>query len=243
MVVLAWQRLGQVRRLSIAVVRLLVQMLLLGLVLQWVFDARNPWLVVAVGIGMLAASAHTAGSRQRRGTSGTSGLRAEAFLTMGIAAIVTMTVAIRLSLRVEPWYDPATVVPLLGMILGNSVNGLSLGAERLESELRAERDRVELRLALGASTRQAATPALRAAAAAALTPTINSMMIAGIVSVPGMMTGQLLAGAPLAAALRYQILIYFLLSGTVGLSTLLLLAIRLRRYFTPAHQLRTEELA
>jgi len=237
--VLAWQRLGQVRPLIVAAARLVIQISVLGLVLQWVIDARNPWLVVAVAVGMLAASAQAVGRRQRQGTWV---LRTEAFFTMAIGATVVMAVGTRLALRLETWYEPNTVIPLLGMILGNSVNGLALAAERLENDLRAERDRVELRLALGATALQAATPALRSAVAAALTPTINGMMIAGIVSVPGMMTGQILAGAPVAAALRYQILIYFLITGTVGISTLLLLAIRLRRYFTRAHQLRPETL-
>src|SRR5262249_13704376 len=119
---------------------------------------------------------------------------------------------------------------------------VSLAAERLESELRADRDRVELRLALGATARQSALPALRAAVRAALTPITNNMMIAGIVAIPGMTTGQLLAGAPVETALRYQILIYLGITGTAGLSMLILLGLRLRRYFTPAHQLRADRL-
>jgi UDP-glucose/iron transport system permease protein len=234
---LAIVRLGQVRRMSIAVVRLIVQITLLGLVLQGIFAAQNPWLVLAIALGMLAASAQAVGARQRKGTWL---LRLEAFGTMALGAAVVMAVGTRLAMRVEPWYAPETIVPLLGMILGNSLNGVALGAERLESELRAERDRVELRLALGASARQAAAPALRAATAAAFTPTINSMMIAGIVAVPGLMTGQILAGADVSDALRYQIFIYFLIAGTVGISTLILLELRLRRFFTPAQQLRGE---
>src|SRR5690606_8868152 len=131
---------------------------------------------------------------------------------------------------------------LLGMVLGNSVNAVALAVERLESELRADQDRVELRLALGATARRAAHPALRAAIGAGLTPVINGMMIAGIVAIPGMTTGQILAGADVGVALRYQVLIYFGIAGTVGLSTLMLLAIRLRRYFTPHDQLRRDRL-
>jgi putative ABC transport system permease protein len=234
-VVLAWRRLGQVRPLAIASVRLVLQLLLLGVVLQWVIETKDPYLVVAVALLMLAASAHAVGARQKRGTWA---LRLEAFCAMALGAFVVMFVGTRLSLGIQPWYDPATLVPLLGMILGNSVNGVALAAERLESDLRAERDRIELRLALGATARQAAAPALRAAVSAALTPTINSMSIAGIVAVPGMMTGQILAGARVGDALRYQILIYFLIAGTVGISTLTLLGVRLRRYFTRADQLR-----
>ncbi|MBX6312243.1 MAG: iron export ABC transporter permease subunit FetB [Isosphaeraceae bacterium] len=239
LVVLAARGLGQVRPLTIALMRLVVQLWLLGMVLGWVFEVRNPWLIGAIALGMLAASAHAVASRQVRDTWG---LRLEAFGSIVIGSAIVMAVTLRLALRLEPWYEPRTVVPLLGMVLGNSVSGVALAAERLESELRAERDRVELRLALGATARQAALPALRAAVRAALTPTINNMMIAGIVSIPGMMTGQLLAGADVATALRYQILVYLAIEGTVGISTLILLWLRLRRYFTAAHQLRAEAL-
>jgi|SRR5579864_1622620 len=240
MAALAWQRLGQIRRMAVAIVRMLVQVMLLGVVLEAVFASGNPWVVALVALVMLAASAYSVSARQQRGSWA---LRLQAFGSMALGAAVTMIVGTRLALGVEPWYDPRTIVPIVGMVLGNSLNGVSLGAERLESELRAERDRIELRLALGATARQAAAPALRAAIAAALRPTINSMMVAGIVSVPGMMTGQILAGAPVGDALRYQLLIYFMLAGTVGISTLVLLAIRLHGYFTPAHQLRHEALA
>ena len=119
---------------------------------------------------------------------------------------------------------------------------VALAAERFESDLKADRDLVELRLSLGATARQAATPALRSSISAGLSPIINNMMIAGIVAIPGMTTGQLLAGADVGEAIRYQILIYLGIGATVTLSVLILLAIRLRRYFTPAHQLRREAL-
>jgi putative ABC transport system permease protein len=83
-------------------------------------------------------------------------------------------------------------------------------------------------------------PAMRAAVRAGLTPIINNMMIAGIVAIPGMTTGQILAGADVLDAVRYQVLIYMGITATATLSTLILLAIRLRRHFTPAHQLREE---
>lgn len=235
--VLAWQRLGQVRKLMIATLRLVVQISLLGLVLQAVFAVENPALVALVAFIMLAAAASAVGTRQKRGSWV---LRLESFAAMGLGTAIAVAVGTRLALEVEPWYEARTLVPIIGMVLGNSLNGVALGAERLDNDLRAERDRVELRLALGASARQAAAPALRAAVAAALTPTINSMTIAGIVAVPGLMTGQVLAGANVGDALRYQILIYFMIAATVGISTLVLLAARLRRYFNAAQQLRIE---
>lgn len=239
MAILRLNRLGQVRSLAVAVCRLVAQMILLGQVLSWVFAVRSPWVTSAAALLMLSASAHAVSSRRRGGWS----LRWESFASMAIGATIVMAAAIKLSLRVEPWYEPSTVLPILGMILGNSVSGVSLAAERLESELRADRDRIELRLSLGATVRQAAHNALRAGVAAALTPTINSMSIAGIVAIPGMMTGQILAGADVSVALRYQILLYILIEGTVATAALILLYLRLRRYFTKAWQLRVDAFA
>ena len=157
---------------------------------------------------------------------------------MTVGATVTMGVSVALALHLRPWYHASTFIPLLGMILGNSVTGVSLAAERLASDLKADRDLVEQRLALGATSRQASMPALRAAVRASLTPILNNMSIAGIVSIPGMTTGQILAGADVIEAVRYQIMIYLGITATATISTLILLALRLRRYFTPAHQLR-----
>lgn len=236
---LATLQLGQVRPLVIALVRLTVQLTLLGFVLHWLFETKSPVIVGAVATIMLLASAHTVGSRLK---GGGWALRLEAFASMGIATALMISVSLRLALRPEPWYSARTAIPLLGMILGNSVTAVALAAERFVSDLKAERDRVELRLALGASSLQAATPALRSAVRAALTPIINNMMIAGIVAIPGMTTGQLLAGAKVDDAVRYQVLIYLGITGTVTLSTIALLFLRLRHYFTPWAQLRLDAL-
>lgn len=238
-VLLAVLRLGQVRPLLIALVRLTIQLSLLGLVLNWLFRTTTPAVVGAVATVMLLASAHTVGSRLKGG--GWS-LRIESFVAMGMATALIMVVSLRMALRPDPWFSPQTVIPLLGMILGNSVTAVALAAERFESDLKSERDRIELRLALGASSLQAATPALRAAIRASLTPIINNMMIAGIVAIPGMATGQLLAGAKVDDAVRYQVLIYLGITGVVILSTISLLFVRLRHYFTAWAQLRTESL-
>jgi len=237
MILLAALQLGQVRPVLVSIVRMVLQLMLLGVVLEWVFRARTPAIVGAIALVMLLVSSHTVASRLK---GGGWALRFEAFVVMAAGLTIVLAVSLRVSLRVEPWYEPRVVVPLLGMILGNSVTSVALAAERLESDLRADRDRVELRLSLGASTWGAAAPSLRSAVRAALTPVVNNMMIAGIVAIPGMTTGQLLVGAAVSDAIRYQILIYLGISGTVAISTLALLGIRLRHYFTPNAQLRIE---
>ncbi len=232
---LAWSGLGQVRPLAIATTRLVVQMAMLAIVLRLIIAADHPALVLAIALLMLALAAQAVGSRHPRGRWA---LRVEAFGSMLVGSAIVMAVSVRLALRVEPWYDPQTVIPMLGMILGNCVSAVALAAERLESGLKLDRDLVELRLGLGATARQAATPALRAAVAAGLAPILNNMTIAGIVAIPGMTAGQLLIGADVGRATRYQILLYLAIAATVVVSVLLLLALRLRRYFTPDHQLR-----
>ena len=235
MALLAWLRLGQVGPMAVATIRLVVQLWLLAIVLKAIFTTNSPWVVMATATFMLAVAAHTVGARQARDRWL---IRFEALAAMGIGVALTMAVSVALALHLRPWYHAATFIPLLGMILGNSVTGVSLAAERLASDLRADRDLVEQRLALGATSRQAAMPALRAAVRASLTPILNNMSIAGIVSIPGMTTGQILAGADVLEAVRYQIMIYLGITVTATVSTLILLAVRLRRYFTPAHQLR-----
>ncbi len=237
MAVLAARGLGQTRPLAVALLRLVVQIALLGYVLEWIFARSSPLTSISAALAMLLFSASTVAARGSTDRSELWGLRLEAFVAILIGVCFTMGFALRLALHVEPWYSTRVLVPLLGMVLGNSVHGVSLAVERLGSEIAGDRDRIELRLALGASARQAALPALRAAVKAGLTPMINGMMIAGIVSVPGMATGQILAGSNVGTALRYQVLVYFLISGTVAVSVMVILGIRMRKYFNQDDQL------
>lgn len=235
---LAWRGLGQVRPMIVATARLIAQMMLLAVAFKAIVAADSPVVVLGVAGLMLATAAHAVGTRlapRRRGSA-----RIEAFAAMGLGSALVVAVSSRLALGVEPWYDARVILPLLGMILGNSVTAVALAAERLDADLDADRDLVERRLALGASARQAAAPALRAAVAAGLTPIINNMMIAGIVAIPGMTTGQILAGADVGSAVRFQILMYLGIGGTTTLAVQLLLWSRLRRAFTPADQLRRD---
>ena len=234
---LAAFRLGQTRAMVVATVRLVVQLMLLALVLGGIVAADSPALVVGVAVVMLAVAAHAVGSRQP-GQQGVGRLRVEAFGSLVIGALVVIAVSVRLALHVTPWYDPRTVLPMLGMILGNTVTAISLAAERFAADLKRDRDLIELRLSLGATARQAATPALQAAVRASLSPILNNMSLAGIVAIPGMTTGQLLAGADVGQAIRYQILLYFGIAATVTFGVLILLALRFRRAFTADHQFR-----
>jgi len=238
-VLLAVRRLGQVSALVIAAIRMAGQLMLLGLVLAFVFESDHPGIVGLVALVMLSASAQAVGARQER-PSWT--IRLEGFAAMAVSAGLALAVSTRLALGVEPWYESSVVVPLMGMILGNSVNGVALAADRYDSELRSTADLIERRLALGASSRQASRPALRVAVRAGLTPILNSMTIAGLVAIPGLMTGQLLAGVDPRSALRYQVMTYLAIATASGFGVLALLGLRARHAFTADHQLRRDFL-
>jgi putative ABC transport system permease protein len=139
---------------------------------------------------------------------------------------------------VDPWYDPRYLIPIGGMILGNAMTGASLAGERFQGELRARVDEVETLLALGFSGLEAVRDLYRSAIRAAMIPTINAMLAVGIVQLPGMMTGQILSGTSPLIAVKYQALVMLMITCAVALSSFLFLRLALRRYLTPAHQLR-----
>jgi putative ABC transport system permease protein len=137
---------------------------------------------------------------------------------------------------VEPWYSPQHAVPILGMILGNTLSGISLGLDRLGGELSARRTQVETLLALGATRWEAAREPIRQAVRTGMIPIVNAMMVVGIVSLPGMMTGQLLAGIAPVHAVKYQIVIMFLIASATALGVVSAVLLSYFRLFNDEHQ-------
>ena len=128
------------------------------------------------------------------------------------------------------------------MILGNTLNGVSLGLERLGSELASKPEQVDTLLALGATRWEAARSAVQQAVRTGMIPTINTMLVVGLVSLPGMMTGQLIAGQDPSQAARYQIMIMFLIAAGTSMGTVGVVLMGFRRLFTADHQFRPQRL-
>jgi putative ABC transport system permease protein len=237
---LSWRlRLGLGRDLVIAGARMVVQLLLVGLILGWVFSLQSPWLVLGIALAMTFLAAQSAAQRSPRRYHL---LLLDSFVAILTSSFLVTGVALDAILRIEPWYLPQYVVPVLGMVLGNSLTGVSLATERFTSTLATERDRVESLLALGAPRREAVRGPQREALRAGLIPTINSMAVMGVVSLPGMMTGQILAGADPSMAVRYQIVIMFVIACATTLACVLWLELAFRRLFDSQHRLRAERL-
>jgi putative ABC transport system permease protein len=145
-------------------------------------------------------------------------------------------------IRIHPWYEPQYAIPILGMILGNTLTGVSLGIERMTQELTSGRNTIEMILALGGSRWEAAQDAIRQAVRAGMIPTLNQMTVVGIVSLPGMMTGQVLAGESPVDAVRYQIVIMFLIAASSALGTVGAVLLTYRRLFSVGHRFLRERL-
>lgn len=212
-----WLSLRITRRILVASLRSVIQLSLLGLLLRWVFDLDRPAIVVAV----MAAMALIAGFEAVRRT----GHRVPGILPLSLLVTLVSSMAValygtQLVLRVSPWYSPRYLIPILGMILGNSLNGISLGLDSALGAFRNERERVEMLLAHGASRTEASRDVVRNAIRTGMIPILNTMIAAGLISIPGMMTGQILSGEEPHAASAYQIFILFCIAGAVALGTL-----------------------
>ncbi|MDK1022059.1 MAG: iron export ABC transporter permease subunit FetB [Candidatus Hydrogenedentes bacterium] len=232
-------RLGLERRLALASVRTVVQLLLIGYVLKWVFEhSSSMTLLLAMALMMIAAS-RAAVARPSRTFSGATG---RAFGTLVLCGLATTFSVTELVIGVEPWYEPRYVIPLLGMVLGNALTGISLSMDHMLERLAEQGTVVEMELAHGATRWEAARDVLRDATRRGLIPIVNTMMVVGIVSLPGMMTGQILAGADPLLAVKYQIVVMFMIAAATSLACILMVLLVYGRLFNAKHQLLANEI-
>jgi len=221
--------LGIEKSLAVATVRTYLQLFILGLVLRWVFGIDSPWLVLAMLLLMVAAAAQTI---VRRAPDAPPGIFGSSFVSMLVTGFIVTFAVTGLVVQVEPWYRAQYVIPIAGMVLGNSMNGIALSLERMFADLDLRAEELLALVALGATPWEAAGPSVRKAISAALIPTINSMAAAGIVFIPGMMTGQILAGADPLAASAYQIVVMLMVSAATALGSVVAVMLTFRRRFS-----------
>jgi putative ABC transport system permease protein len=233
--------LGLERQLAIATLRMIVQLLLVGLVLEVLFSLVSPLWTGLAALAMLLFAGREIMARQERRLTGfwAYGLGTSCML---VAATLVTMFALVVQVSPDPWYHPRYSLPLLGMVLGNTMTGISLGLHTLTTGLTRDRAAVEARLALGATRYEAVLPVSRAAMRTALMPIINSMAATGLVALPGMMTGQILAGADPVQAVKYQILVMFLIAGGTGLGATSAVMAGGRRLTDARHRLRLDRL-
>jgi putative ABC transport system permease protein len=220
-------RLGVHRQILVAALRMVVQLAVVGVVLRYVFATASPAATAAVVLFMIAAATREVATRPRERLKRHMNYQISAAV-VACAGFATVLLALTTAVRPDPWYAPRYAIPLMGIVLGSVLNAASLALDGILDGVVRERGRIEARLALGATFRDAIGPLVRSAIRRGMIPVANQMSAAGIITLPGIMTGQLLAGMDPMEAVKYQILLMFLLAGASGMASVgaALLAVR-----------------
>ncbi len=239
---LSWQlQLGIGRSLLIAAARSTVQLSLLGLILKVLFEQTHVLLIGLMALVMLSVAGYEVMARQQRRFRGLWGYGLGT-VSMFLSSFTITFMALTTVIQVEPWYQPQYLIPLLGMLLGNTMSGISIALDNLTRNTWERRRVIEARLMLGHEWQQAIGEIRHQALRSGLIPIINAMTAAGIVSLPGMMTGQILGGSPPMEAAKYQLMILFLIAAGSGLGSLAAVWAGSRRLFDERQRLRLDRL-
>jgi len=238
----SWRmRLGVSSQLLVAGVRTTIQLLLIGLVLKALFANADLGWVIIMAVVMLLAAGREVVARQQRKLKGAWGFGV-GVSSMFVSTFVITIFSLVIIIGVEPWYEPQYSIPLLGMMLGNTMNGIALSMDRLLHSCWQQRDMIEARLLMGHSRDDAIGSIRKESMRTGMMPMINAMAAAGIVSLPGLMTGQILSGTAPLEAVKYQILIMFMITAGAGFGTLVAVQLTSRRLFDERHRLRLDHL-
>jgi len=240
--VLTWYlRLGMSQRLVVAGIRTVVQLLLLGIILKYLFESSHPLLIGLITLVMLAVAGREVMARQQRPFIGLWGYGLGT-ISMFISSFTITLFSLNLVVNPEPWYLPQYSIPLLGMMLGNTMTGVALTLDNLTNQAWQQRAIIEQRLMLGDDWHTAIKDISRQSLRTGLIPIVNAMAAAGIISIPGMMTGQVLAGSSPFDAAKYQILIMFMITAGTGFAAVIASWLGAKRLFDERHRLRLERL-
>ena len=226
-----WRRSELEEDIAVAVVRSAVQLIAIGYVIQAIFDEDSLLLVIGLIVIMVLFGAFTARRRAKRVPNAFVPL----LVALGTAGALTLGLVVALGIF-EP--EPRYLVPVGGMVVGNSMTAAAVALNRLGDEMSDRSREIEATLALGATSTQAAAPSLRRSLRSGTIALVDSTKTTGLIFFPGTMVGMLLAGADPIDAVRLQLILLWVLLGSVALSALIATTLAYRNFFTPAHQLR-----
>ncbi|MYL46753.1 iron export ABC transporter permease subunit FetB [Virgibacillus halodenitrificans] len=218
----------------ISTLRMTLQLILVGYILIYIFDHPHPLLTVGIILFMLGFAIFNV--YQRTKATIQLPLKKMIALAMVIGISISLTYMMLIVLQLDPWYDPQIFIPIGGMIIGKTMTGVALGVNNLIHGMRDQKDKVEGALMLGASPKQAAKSIINEAFDSAMLPTINAMVGMGIVFLPGMMTGQIIAGQQPVTAVKYQIAVMLGVAGTVSITVLIFLHLAYKSFFNEQKQ-------
>ncbi|MCG8542546.1 MAG: iron export ABC transporter permease subunit FetB [Clostridia bacterium] len=223
------------KEILISALRMTLQLILVGYILVYLFENINPLYTILVIIIMEIFAIYNIFKRTK--TKLSKPLKKIIAISMLLGTLSSILYFLFIVVNISPWYDPRYFIPISGMIIGNSMTGISLGVTRLVDGMHTQKHLVESALMLGATPRMAAKKIVNNAFDSAILPTINSMVGMGIVFLPGMMTGQILSGISPITAIEYQIAIMLGILGSVSLTVILFINLGYKTFFNGKSQL------
>lgn len=230
-----WQKLGLDRDIVIGVVRAVVQLFIVGYLLKYIFRVNNFWLTLAM-MGFIIFNA--AWNAKKRGPGRGPGIDhalAISLLAIFVSTGVTLGVLV-LSGAIK--FVPSQMIPISGMIASNSMVAIGLAYRSLNSQFHDQRQGVLERLALGAGLLDASIAIVREAIRTGMSPTIDSAKTVGLVNLPGMMSGLIFAGVDPVRAIKYQIMVTFMLLSATSLGSIIACYLAYRNFYNEQKQLK-----
>jgi putative ABC transport system permease protein len=227
----AWQRMQVETDMAVAAVRAFVQLTAIGYVIKLIFDSQRLLFVFVLIAAMVLFGAFTAQRRARR----VPGAFWPLLVALGLAGAATLGLVVVLGV-----FEPTArfLVPVGGMVIGNSMTAAAVALNRLGDDVAASEREIEATLAVGATSAQAVRPIVRRSLRSGVIPLIDSTKTTGLIFFPGTMVGMLLAGAAPVDAVRLQLILLYVLLGSVAIAALVAVLLAQRAFFTASHQLR-----
>lgn len=227
-IISALLQLGLLKSLVWGTVRAFIQLSLIGYILTYVFKWNTLLVIIPLILLMCWVASREATKRIKNAPADPG---AVTFLSLLASTFIVGLIVVVVIISPEPWYSARIMIPIFGMLLGNSMNAIALSLDRMYSDVAAHAEEVEQMLCFGATPWEAVAVHIKNALAAGMTPTINSLMVVGIVSLPGMMTGQILAGMDPQSAVRYQFVVQIMVAASVAIGCLLMIGLCYKKMF------------
>ncbi|MFC4388345.1 ABC transporter permease [Gracilibacillus marinus] len=236
LIIVRWRKIPREKEIIIATLRMTVQLILVGYVLTFVFENEHWSYSIIILVLMEVFAVYNIYKRTKKKLS--TVLKKIIAFAMVSGTLFSFFYFNFIVIQFAPWYDPRYFIPIAGMLIGNSMTGITLGVNALVEGFTSRKKEVEAALMLGATPNVASKTIVNHAFDSAILPTINSMVGMGIVFLPGMMTGVILSGASPLDAITYQIAIMLGITGSVSISVILFLYFGYQSFFTNRSQLK-----
>lgn len=235
LIIVRVKKIAREKEIILSSLRMTLQLIIAGNVLAYIFNSMNIFYTLVVILVMEAFAIFNTFRRVNKKIS--NSLKMVVICSILIGTLSNLIYFVFVVIRNTPWYEPRYLIPIAGMLIGNSMTGISLGLSDLINGMESERDKIEGALVLGATPKMATEDIVRKSFDNAILPTTLSMVGIGIVFLPGMMTGQILSGISPYIAIKYQIIIMLGILGSVSFTVLILIQFGYRTFFNKEKQL------